>query len=54
MSTAPRQPQDTDGKPPLLSRPFGLPIVVLIILGAVALGMTIGVYGLVALAWTVH
>ena len=37
MSTAPRQPQDTDGKPPLLSRPFGLPIVVLIILGAVAL-----------------
>jgi len=37
MSTAPRQPQDTDGKPPLLSRPFGLPMVVLIILGAVAL-----------------
>ena len=37
MSTAPRQPQDTNGKPPLLSRPFGLPMVVLIILGAVAL-----------------
>lgn len=37
MSTAPRQPQDPDAKPPLLSRPFGLPIVVLIILGAVAL-----------------
>jgi cell division protease FtsH len=37
MSTAPPSPQGQSGKPPILGKPLGLPMVVLLILAAVAL-----------------
>ena len=37
MSTAPSSPQGQSGKPPILGKPLGLPMVVLLILAAVAL-----------------
>jgi len=37
MSTAPRPPAEPTGKSPLFSKPLGLPMVVLLVLGAVAL-----------------
>jgi cell division protease FtsH len=37
MSTAPSSPQGQSGKPPILGKPLGLPVVVLLILAAVAL-----------------
>ncbi len=37
MSTAPRSPSDSNGGSPLFGKPLGLPMIVLLVLGAVAL-----------------
>ncbi len=47
MSTAPRPPSEPSGKPPMFGKPLGLPVVVLVVMAAVALAtfLTSGIGG---------